>query len=45
MMNLKKLKSTCVMKKIIIGGGLYTEAMGLENEDFLDDDQRECMFS
>ena len=29
--------------KIIIGGGLSTDALGLENEDFSDDDQCQCM--
>ena len=30
-------------EKIIIGGGLNTEAMGLENGDFSDEDQCQCM--
>ena len=30
---------------IIGGGGLNTEAMGLENEDFSDEDQCQCMYT
>ena len=33
------------LEKIIVGGGLNTEAMGLENEDFNDEDQSQCMYN
>ena len=32
-------------EKNIIGGGLNTEAMGLENEDFSDEDHCQCMYT
>ena len=32
-------------EKVIIDGGLNTEAIGLENEDFSDEDQCQCMYT
>ena len=32
-------------EKIIIGGGRNKDAMGLENEDFSDKDQCQCMYT
>ena len=36
---------SCTIGKIIIDGGLNTDAMGLENEEFSNEDQCQCMYT